>query len=50
MNMKRAIEIMDRKKAEKEAQMRKVQQERRAAREEAEKRSELAKKSNWKFW
>lgn len=48
-NMKRAIEIIDRKKAEKaerDAQIQAAQKQQRLAAEEAEK----AKRSSWKFW
>ncbi len=48
--MKRIVEIMDRKKAEKEAQGKALQEERRRAKEEAERKAEEAKRSSWKFW
>jgi len=49
-HMKRAVEIIDRKKAQKEAQMKAAREERRRAKEEAERKAEEAKKSSWKFW
>ncbi|KAL3426339.1 hypothetical protein PVAG01_03129 [Phlyctema vagabunda] len=50
-HMKRAVEIIDRKKVEKEAQMEKLRKERRAAKEEADRKAEeAAKKNSWKFW
>lgn len=45
-HMKRAVEIIDKKKAKQEAQMK----ERRILREEMDKKAEAAKKSSWKFW
>jgi cytochrome c oxidase assembly protein subunit 20 len=48
-NMKRAVEIIDRKKGEKEAQMKVLRDERRRAKEEADRKAEEAKKS-WRFW
>jgi len=51
MHMAKAVEIMDRKKIEKEAAMDAKRKERRRLKEEADKKAdELAKKSNWKFW
>ena len=50
-NMKRAVEIIDRKKAEQEARMEAVRKERRRLKEEADKKAEEeAKRSTWKFW
>ncbi|TGO14697.1 hypothetical protein BTUL_0049g00060 [Botrytis tulipae] len=50
-HMKRAVEIIDRKKAEKEAQAEERRKERRRLKEEADKKAEeAAKKPNWKFW
>ncbi|CAD6455712.1 4f3b4a17-0ff1-440d-86c7-1d0c0eb345d7 [Sclerotinia trifoliorum] len=50
-HMKRAVEIIDRKKVEKEAQAEERRKERRRLKEEADKKAEeAAKKSNWKFW
>lgn len=50
-HMKRAVEIIDRKKVEKEAEREKIRKERRAAKEEAERKAEeAAKRSSWKFW
>jgi cytochrome c oxidase assembly protein subunit 20 len=46
--MKRAVEIIDRKKAEKEAEAKAKRDERRRLKE-ADKRPEV-KKSSWKFW
>jgi len=46
-HMKRAVEIIDRKKAEKEAAAQAKRNERRKAKEEADR---LAKKKSWKFW
>lgn len=48
-HMKRAVEIIDQKKAEKEAEAKAKRDERRRLKEEADKQAE-AKKSNWKFW
>lgn len=48
--MKKAVEIMDRKKAEKEAAMDAKRAERRRLKEEQDKKIEEAKKSSWKFW
>jgi cytochrome c oxidase assembly protein subunit 20 len=50
VHMKRAVEIIDRKKGEKEAQMQASREARRKAREEKERAEEEAKKSSWKFW
>jgi cytochrome c oxidase assembly protein subunit 20 len=47
-HMKRAVEIIDRKKAEKEAEAKAKRDERRRLKE-ADKRPEV-KKSSWKFW
>ena len=47
--MKRAVEIIDRKKAEKEAAAQAKQNARRAAKEEADRLAE-AKWKSWKFW
>lgn len=47
--MKRAVEIIDRKKAEKEAAAQEKREARRRAKEEADKLAEEAKRS-WKFW
>ncbi|KAG9236053.1 hypothetical protein BJ875DRAFT_372948 [Amylocarpus encephaloides] len=50
-HMKRAVEIIDRKKAEKEAEAKKKRDERRRSKEEADaKAEEEAKKKGWKFW
>ena len=49
-HMKRAVEIIDRKKAEKEAAAQTKRVERRKAKEEADKLAEEAKKKSWKFW
>jgi cytochrome c oxidase assembly protein subunit 20 len=50
-NMQRAVEIIDRKKAEKEAQAKAKREERRRLKEEADQKAELAaKKSSWRFW
>ena len=52
--MKRAVEIIDKKKAEKEARVQKIREERRRAKEEADKKAEEEAKrsssSSWKFW
>lgn len=45
-NLKRAVEIIDFKKAEKEAKMKAAAEERRKAQEEVEE----AKRRSWKFW
>ena len=47
--MKRAVEIIDRKKAEKEAEAQAKKDEMRRLKEEADKQAE-AKKNSWKFW
>lgn len=47
--MKRAVEIIDRKKAEKEAEAKIKRDERRRLKEEADNQT-AAKKSSWKFW
>ena len=49
-HMKRAVEIIDRKKAEKEAAALAKREERRRLHEEAETNAEEAKKKSWKFW
>jgi cytochrome c oxidase assembly protein subunit 20 len=50
-HMKRAVEIIDRKKAEKEEAARIKREERRRAKEEADRKAEEdAKKRSWKFW
>lgn len=53
-NMKRAVEIIDLKKAEKEAKIQKVREERRRAKEDADRKAEEEAKrktwSSWKFW
>jgi cytochrome c oxidase assembly protein subunit 20 len=49
-HMKRAVEIMDRKKAEKEAAAQAKREERRRLKEEADRKAEEAKKKSWKFW
>lgn len=49
-NMKRAVEIIDRKKAEKEAEAEQKRKERRRRKEEEEAAIEARKRSNWKFW
>jgi cytochrome c oxidase assembly protein subunit 20 len=51
-HMKRAVEIIDRKKVEKEAEARKKREERRAAKEEEDRRAEeeAKNKGRWKFW
>jgi cytochrome c oxidase assembly protein subunit 20 len=49
-HMKRAVEIMDRKKAEKEAAAQTKREERRRLKEEADRKAEEAKKQSWKFW
>ena len=50
--MKRAVEIIDRKKGEKEAEAKRKRDERRRLKEEADKAAEEAakNKSSWKFW
>jgi cytochrome c oxidase assembly protein subunit 20 len=49
--MKRAVEIIDRKKAEKEAEAKRKRDERRRLKEESDRAvEEASKKSNWKFW
>ena len=47
--MKRAVEIIDRKKAEKELEAQRKREERRRAKEEAD-RAEEKRKGGWKFW
>ncbi|KAH8687112.1 hypothetical protein BGZ60DRAFT_425039 [Tricladium varicosporioides] len=51
-HMKRAVEIIDRKKAEKEAEAKAKREERRRLKEEADQRAEeeAKRKSSWKFW
>ncbi|KAG4410923.1 hypothetical protein IFR04_015942 [Cadophora malorum] len=51
-HMKRAVEIIDRKKAEKEAAAKVKREERRRAKEEADRRAEeeARRKSWWKVW
>jgi cytochrome c oxidase assembly protein subunit 20 len=50
-HMKRAVDIIDRKKAEKEAQAEERRKERRRLKEEADRKAEEeAKRSKWKFW
>jgi cytochrome c oxidase assembly protein subunit 20 len=49
--MKRAVEIIDRKKGEKEAEIERKRKERRAAKEEADRLAEeAANKKSWKPW
>lgn len=49
--MKRAVEIIDQKKVQKEAAAKARREERRRLKEEADKvAEEAAKKSTWKFW
>lgn len=48
--MKRAVEIIDRKKAEKEAAAKVKRDERRRAKEEADRKADEAAKKSWKFW
>lgn len=51
--MKRAVEIIDRKKNEKEAEAKLKRDERRRLKEELDKKAEEAaktKNSSWKFW
>jgi cytochrome c oxidase assembly protein subunit 20 len=50
INMKRAVEIIDRKKAEKAAEAERKRVERRRRKEEEEAAIEERKRSNWKFW
>ena len=51
-HMKRAVEIIDRKKVQKEAEVRKKREERRAAKEAEDRKAEEAakKKGSWKLW
>ncbi|EKD17670.1 hypothetical protein MBM_04039 [Drepanopeziza brunnea f. sp. 'multigermtubi' MB_m1] len=50
-HMKRAVEIIDRKKAEKEMAAKAKREERRRLKEEADRRAEEAAKARWwKFW
>lgn len=48
--MKRAVEIIDFKKAEKEAKIKSAVEERRKAKEEADRKAEEARRKSWKFW
>jgi cytochrome c oxidase assembly protein subunit 20 len=52
--MKRAVEIIDRKKAEKEAEAQRKRDERRKAKEEhdrlEEEKMKNASRGTWKFW
>lgn len=50
--MKRAVEIIDQKKADREAKMQKAREERRKAKEEADRKAEEEekRKNSWKFW
>jgi cytochrome c oxidase assembly protein subunit 20 len=48
--MRRAVEIIDFKKAEKEAKLKAAAEERKRAKEEADRKAEEAKRSSWKFW
>ena len=50
-HMKRAVEIIDRKKVEKEEAARVKREERRRAKEEQDRLAEeAAKRKSWKFW
>lgn len=49
-HMKRAVEIIDRKKAEKEAAAKARRDERRRLKEEADRKAEEAQKNSWKNW
>ncbi|PMD67596.1 uncharacterized protein K444DRAFT_515054 [Hyaloscypha bicolor E] len=49
-HMKRAVEIIDRKKAEKEAAAQAKREERRRLKEETDRKAEEAAKKSWKFW
>jgi cytochrome c oxidase assembly protein subunit 20 len=51
-HMKRAVEIIDRKKVEKEEAARLKREERRRLKEEADKKAEedAKRKASWKFW
>ena len=51
-HMKRAVEIIDRKKVEKEAAAKLKREERRKAKEEADRNAEeeAKRKSSWRFW
>lgn len=50
-HMKRAVEIIDRKKAEKEAAAKLKREERRRAKEEADRRAEEERRRSWwKVW
>ncbi|KAG0647191.1 Cytochrome c oxidase assembly [Hyphodiscus hymeniophilus] len=49
-HMKRAVEIIDRKRAEKEAAAQEKRNLRRKAKEEADRLAEEAKSKSWKFW
>ncbi|KAI9823293.1 MAG: hypothetical protein M1832_002517 [Thelocarpon impressellum] len=48
--MKKAVEIIDRKKAEREARAREAREARRRAKEVADRAEEEQKKRAWKFW
>ena len=49
--MARAVEIMDRKKAEKEKQLEEKRKERRLRKEQHEREvAERSRQSSWKFW
>ncbi|TAQ88717.1 hypothetical protein B7494_g2974 [Chlorociboria aeruginascens] len=50
VHMKRAVEIIDRKREKHEAEMQAKRDERRRAKEEMDKKAEEARKSSWKFW
>ncbi|KAG4433474.1 hypothetical protein IFR05_011039 [Cadophora sp. M221] len=49
-HMKRAVEIIDRKKVEKEAAAKLKREERRRAKEEADRRADEERRSWWKVW
>ncbi|KAL9095506.1 MAG: hypothetical protein Q9165_002377 [Trypethelium subeluteriae] len=53
--MRRAVQVMDEKRADREAKMKAAREERRKAKEEADRKEEESKKSwkswnGWKFW
>jgi len=48
--MRRAVEIIDFKKAEKEAKLKAAAEMQKKAKEEADRKAEEAKRSSWKFW
>lgn len=50
--MKRAVEIIDRKKTEKQAKVKAAREERRRLKEEEDNRkeAEMKAKPSWKFW